>query len=394
MDRPGRTHRALCYSDAAVTVIGLRLKILLIRLRLIGDVVLTTPAIRAIRDVFPDAQLTYVVERYAAPVVEDNPHLDRVLIIPTAQGGLSRVSEDFTLAQQLRHERFDIVVDFHGGPRASWLAWASRAPVRIGYEVVGRSWMYTTAVPRPRELRPRHSVENQWDLLPLVSPALARRPDPARDRVEMRESPTAAARLTERLAALGLSHQHRVIVVHVSAGNPFRRWPADCFVELVTRLGAAGQDRRIILTSGPSEADAATRIGLEARARLGPGQDASVIAGEDFTLPELRSLIGRAALFIGGDTGPLHVAATTDVPILGIYGPTLPIRSTPWRPPSLVSESVEVPEELACRPCDQRRCIPGDFRCLTRLAPELVIQAAERALQRAAHASLTPDQCT
>jgi ADP-heptose:LPS heptosyltransferase len=368
------------------------LKILLIRLRLIGDVVLTTPAIRAIREAFPDATLTYLVERYAAPIVQDNPHLDRVLVIPAATGW-PRFRQDFTLAQQLRHERFDLVVDFHGGPRASWLAWASGAPVRIGYAVKGRSWMYTTVVPRPRELRPRHSVENQWDLLPWVAAALARPADPARDRVEMRESPAAAVTLARRLEALGIAGHHRLIVIHVSAGNPFRRWPAEAFVELVARLGAAGQDRRIILTSGPSEADAAKRIGSDARALLGTGPDASVIAGEDFTLPELRSLIGRASLFIGGDTGPLHVAATTDVPILGIYGPTLPVRSAPWRPSWLVTESVEVPE-VPCRPCDQRRCIPGDFRCLTRLAPDVVIQAAERALTRASRAPLTPDQCT
>src|SRR6266511_1978191 len=195
---------ALCYSDATLTVIGLRLKILLIRLRLIGDVVLTTPAVRAIRQAFPDAQLTYVVERYAAPVVQHNPHLDRVLLIPPATGW-PRLVQDFTLAQQIRHERFDMVVDFHGGPRASWLAWASGAPVRIGYAVKGRSWMYTTVVPRPRELRPRHSVENQWDLLPWISPALARPADPARDRVEMREAPGAADALAHRLAALGVS---------------------------------------------------------------------------------------------------------------------------------------------------------------------------------------------
>jgi ADP-heptose:LPS heptosyltransferase len=368
------------------------LKILLIRLRLIGDVVLTTPAIRAIRQAFPDAELTYVVERYAAPIVQDNPHLDHLLVIEPATGW-PRFTQDFTLAQQLRHQRFDLVVDFHGGPRASWLAWASGAPVRVGYAVKGRSWMYTVVVPRPRELRPRHSVENQWDLLPWVSPALARPADPRRDRVEMRDAPATAAALARRLQALGIGPGHRLIVIHVSAGNPFRRWPAEAFVELVARLGAAGQDRRIILTSGPSEADAAKRISSAARALLGTGRDATVIAGEDFTLPELRSLIGRAALFIGGDTGPLHVAATTDVPILGIYGPTLPVRSAPWRPPELVTESVGVPE-LPCRPCDQRRCIPGDFRCLTRLAPDDVIQAAERALLRASRAPLTPDQCT
>jgi ADP-heptose:LPS heptosyltransferase len=88
-------------------------------------------------------------------------------------------------------------------------------------------------------------------------------------------------------------------------------------------------------------------------------------------------------LFIGGDSGPLHVASTTDVPIVGLYGPTLPVRSAPWRPEELVTESVEL-AELQCRPCDQRQCEPGDFRCLTTLAPDAVSQAAERALSRAA----------
>src|SRR5262249_58666703 len=109
-------------------------------------------------------------------------------------------------------------------------------PVRVGYAVTGRSWMYTIVVPRPRELRPRHSVENQWDLLPFVSPALARPPEPARDRVEMREAPEAAATLTRRLTALGIDARHRLIPIHVSAGNPLRRGPAEPFGQLVARL--------------------------------------------------------------------------------------------------------------------------------------------------------------
>jgi ADP-heptose:LPS heptosyltransferase len=173
---------------------------------------------------------------------------------------------------------------------------------------------------------------------------------------------------------------HRVIVVHVSAGNPFRRWPADFFVALASRLGAADPVRRIILTSGPSEAGAAREIAARAR-EASEGRGDTILTGEEFSLAELRSLVARAALFIGGDSGPLHVASTSDVPIVGLYGPTLPVRSAPWRPASLSTESVEVPD-LPCRPCDQRQCAPGDFRCLTHLVPERVIEAAERALER------------
>jgi ADP-heptose:LPS heptosyltransferase len=99
-------------------------------------------------------------------------------------------------------------------------------------------------------------------------------------------------------------------------------------------------------------------------------------------LQELRALIGRSRLFIGGDTGPLHIAAATATPIVGIYGPTLAARSAPWRSSEATTISIE-PGELPCRPCDQRACAPGDFRCLTTVMPESVIRAAERALAAA-----------
>ena len=72
---------------------------------------------------------------------------------------------DLAAAWHVRRQRFDIAIDLHGGPRSAWLTWASRAPTRIGYAIAGRSWMYTTVVPRAADLAPRHSVVNQWDLL-------------------------------------------------------------------------------------------------------------------------------------------------------------------------------------------------------------------------------------
>lgn len=353
------------------------MNILLIRLRLIGDVVLTTPIPRALKRVFPGARLTYLVEEAASPVVRGNPHLDEVIVV-SKPSGLARIAADVALARRLRRARYDLVIDMHGGPRSSWLAWASGAPQRIGYEIKGRGWMYTRTVARPRELRPRHSVLNQWDLLEAIDGWPGTAPDPATDPVEMAPDAAAEAAIARRLAEAGIGPEHELIVAHVSAGNPFRRWPEPSFTRLVVGLASGSPMRRIILSSGPSDRDAADRIAAAARRELGSAADRVVELGE-FGLAELRALVSRSRLFVGGDTGPLHIAATTATPIVGIYGPTESVRSAPWRDRRLRTESVEV-SGLACRPCDQRVCVPGDFRCLTTLRPEEVLSAAERAL--------------
>ena len=357
---------------------GLLMKVLLIRLRLIGDVVFTTPIPRAVKRVFPDAHLAYLVEEAAAPVVAHNPHIDEVIVIRRARGW-ERLRDDVALARRLRRARYDVVVDLHGGPRSSWLAWASGARQRIGYDVQGRGWMYTTRVARARELRARHSVVNQWDLLEAIEGWPKISPQPAEDAVDMPEDPAAVRSIERRLAAAGIDAAHELIVAHVSAGNPFRRWPEPAFTELLTRLAQGSERRRIIVSSGPSDREASQRITTAARERLGGAAGRIVDFGE-FDLGELRALIGRSRLFVGGDTGPLHIAATTRTPIVGIYGPTLPARSAPWRDRGIPTESVEL-HGLACRPCDQRECAPGDFRCLTSLKPEDVISAAERVLR-------------
>jgi lipopolysaccharide heptosyltransferase II len=353
-------------------------RILLVRLRLIGDVVFTTPAIRALAQRFPDAHIIYVVETGAFPVVAGNPHVAEVVTVPHVRGW-RRVIDDARLARRLRAARVDLAIDFHGGPRSAWLTWASRAPRRVGYDVQGRTWMYTHVVHRPRELRPRHSVENQWDLLAVVDPAFARPADPVVDRVEMAVNPAGRAAIERRLTAWGVPTGARVIAIHVTAGNPFRRWPESSFAELAGSLAAADAGRWVVLAGGPSDHDATSRVLAAARARAGQAAH-RIVDGEGMSLGELRALMDRAALFIGGDSGPLHVASTSDVPIVGLYGPTLPARSAPWRPRTLPTASVDA-GDLPCRPCDQRVCAPGDFRCLTGVPAAAVRAAAERLLE-------------
>jgi lipopolysaccharide heptosyltransferase II len=354
------------------------MNLLLVRLRLIGDVVFTTPLLRALRRHHPDARITYVVESHAAPVVQNNPHLDELIILPRRRG-LSRVADDFRFARALRSRRFDVAIDLHGGPRSAWLTWASGAPRRIGYSIPGRAWMYTDRVERPPDLGASHSVENQWALL---QPLGIGTPNPVDDAVEMVADPAAATRVAERLRTIGVSAAHPLVVLHVSAGNPFRRWPEASFVSLIVSLVRRDPSRRVVITAGPSDAAAADRVGSEARRLLGPLAMALPEAG-DFDLAELRALIAQASVYIGGDSGPAHVASTTRTPIVELLGPTLAGRSRPWRDPRWYSETVDV-GDLPCRPCSQRTCVPGDYRCLTGISSEQVALAVERALTHGA----------
>jgi ADP-heptose:LPS heptosyltransferase len=237
--------------------------------------------------------------------------------------------------------------------------------------------MYTDLVERAPDLSSRHCVENQWDLLAALGIA---DPTPAADPVEMRTDANAGWRAEQRLRALGISPAQPFVVLHVSAGNPFRRWPESSFVALIVSLVHRDHSRRVLVTSGPSDAAAALRVAEEARRILGPLAPAVPDVG-DVDLAELHALTARAAVYIGGDSGPAHIASTTRTPIVELLGPTLPGRSRPWRDPQWYSETVDA-GDLPCRPCSQRRCVPGDFRCLTGITAEQVAAAAERAIQQ------------
>ena len=352
------------------------MNILLIRLRLIGDVVFTTPAIGAVRRKFPAARITYLVEAPAEPVVRHHSGIDEVIVVERPRG-LARLHYDLALARRLRARRFDLVIDFHGGPRSGFLAWATRAPQRIGYDLPGRGWCYTTRVGWSRSLvPPRHSVLNQWALLEPLGIDAA---DRARDAVTMPLDPDAVRRVDQRLGTAGIDRDARVIVLHVSAGNPFRRWPASSFASAAATLAAEDASRRIVITSGPSESAAAEAVAEEAR-RLAAGAASRIVRTGEFDLAELRALVDRASLYIGGDSGPLHIAATTRTPIVALFGPTLPDRSMPWRDPSIGAIAIDG-GDLPCRPCHQRHCVPGDFRCLTAISPTMVVKAAEQLLK-------------
>jgi len=239
-------------------------RVLLIRLRLIGDVVLSTPVIRALRRAFPDATLSYLVERDAAAVVAGNPHLNEVIIVERTNG-LARIADDLRLAWRLRRARYDVVIDMHGGPRSSWLTLATGAPQRIGYDIPGRQWMYTRTVRRARELRPRHSVVNQWDLLSAIEGWIAAPPEPARDAVEMPVDEAADRRMSARLRGAGVQPYYVLIVLHVIPSSPLRRRSQSAFAAVVSRLVRDAPALRFELSTALSDRPAADRITAHTR---------------------------------------------------------------------------------------------------------------------------------
>ena len=190
--------------------------------------------------------------------------------------------------------------------------------------------------------------------------------------------PDAILAVDRRLAAAGVAADEEIAVLHVSARSPFRRWPLTSFVETAVSL-ASRTGRRVIVTSGPSEGTAANDVIAAARDALPPGSRERVLACGDFTLAELRALARAERGVHRRRQRPLHIAATTRVPIVALFGPTPSARSAPWRDPALPVALIEV-DGLPCRPCDQRVCAPGDFRCLTRIDAPRVVSAAERVL--------------
>jgi len=335
-------------------------KILLIRLRRIGDIVMTTRATAALKQALPGSSLTYVVEEPFRRLVEGNPHLDEVLVVPPHQGIVSFL----LFIRRLRRERYDLAIDFHGGPRASRIAWLSRARVKVGYELKHKGFLYNVRVPRSHQGNPVHSVENHLNLVRAAGISVE-------DPLPPLSLPPARKEEADRIEGFWTDHGlpgAKVVVLHIGAGNQFRDWGASNLAALADRL-AVLQDVRMILVGATQDMSRAENI-----RKTRPKKILS-LAGK-INLIELREVIARAALFVGPDSGPMHIAATTRAPIVALFGPTLPANFAPWK-----AEATLIEKPMDCRPCKQRQCLTEDFRCLRSITVAEVFTACTQYLQ-------------
>ncbi len=329
---------------------------------------MTAPAVAILRRALSGARLAYLVDAPYARLVEGHPDLDETIVAAGGEKGF------FDLVRRLRRGRFDAVVDFHGGPRASRLAFLSGAPVRAGYEIPWRNFIYGVRIPRSGpDGAAVHSAVNHANLARALLKRLGA-DDGLTDVPPLRlpaARPSERARLDDLLAARGLAPAGPgFAVLHIGAGNAFRDWGEANFLDLARRL-AERTGLRVILAGGAEDRARAASI-------LAGGPPGTRSLAGDLNWAELRDLISRAALFAGPDSGPMHVAASTATPIVAIFGPTSPAHFAPWR-----QERVRIVEKaMDCRPCRQRDCPTGDIRCLRSVTAAEVLEACLDVLKR------------
>jgi lipopolysaccharide heptosyltransferase II len=331
-------------------------KILIIRLRRIGDIIMTTPAVSALRKGFPDAFISYVVEEPYKNLVEGNPALDKIIVIEKGQS-----KKDFIkLIHQIRKEKYDVVLDFHGGPRASMITLLSKARLKIGHRIRYRNFIYHIKIPRKPKTGYSHSVENHLNFVKALginvdTPPLLYLPPAQKKEAE---------KVEKFLDENGLEG-FKVITIHISAGNRFRDWGVENWNQLI-HLFSKNPRVKIVLIGANEDRIAEEKILKECK------RTAHSLVGK-LNLREVRELIDQSSLFVGPDSGPMHIAASTSTPIVALFGPTLPANFAPWQAIATLIE-----KKLDCRPCKQRNCIHEDFRCLRSIKPEEVYQACLR----------------
>jgi len=337
-------------------------RILIVRLSAIGDTVHTMPVACALRERFPDAMLAWVVEQRASALVEGHAALDELVTLP--RGWLKSPSVVWQLRRRLRAMRIEIAIDAQGLAKSAVAAWLSGARRRIGFG--GRwgrelsTWLNTETV----DTGSGHAVDRNVALLrplEIESPTIRFQvPESASDRV-------AVERLIRELGVEG-----GYAMIAAGAGWPSKRWPSDRFAAVASYLSASWGLPTLVSWGSESERGVADEIagGSPGAARRLP----------KVSLPQLAAIARRAQLFVGSDTGPLHIAAAVGTPCVGLYGPWPAAEHGPYgeghialqkgflrgstrqrrRASPAYIEAITV--EMACRACDEilrRRCAPS-----------------------------------
>ncbi len=317
----------------------------------IGDVVMATPAVRALRQGHPTARLVAVARPYVLDVLGGAPWFDAIL--PFERG----------VSRQLRREQIDLAVLFPNSFRSALVAWIGGCRRRIGFRRYGRGFLLTD------RLEPLRDGRGQLKPTPILDDynLLAQRagcPWPG-CRMELFTTPAdeeAADRVWQR-------HGLRGEVICLNPGAAFgaaKHWPAESFARLARDL-VARRGCRVLVLCGPSERDLARAI-----------EQAGVnsLADEALSLGLTKALVRRCALLVTTDSGPRHFAAAFGRPVVTLFGPThIAWTETYYR------SAIHLQKKVPCGPCQLRVC-PLDHACMRQLGPEEVLRAAELLLAR------------
>lgn len=325
------------------------LRILCVRFSSIGDVLLTTPLVRALHRRHPDAELYFVTKQAMAPLVVENPHLTQVIEL----GAKERIAD---LARRLRVFRPTHALDLHGSLRSTALRWL--VPCQwSGYSK--RKFARTTLIAtkinmygKPVPVAERYfEAARELDVQPDGGPP------------EFFLAPAARTHMAHWLAEVGLDPKPFAVIAP-GAAHATKRWPIAHWQALTDRLRQLGYG--VVAVGGPQDRELVDALG----ARV-------VNVASEFTLQETGACLARAAVLVSGDTGVMHMASGVGTPVVALFGPTVePFGFFPYTKRATVLE-----RDLSCRPCSAmgtERCPLGHHRCLQDILPEQVADAVQR----------------
>jgi heptosyltransferase-2 len=322
----------------------------------VGDAIMALPALRAVRKKFPDARIAIVARPYVADVYRDQRICDE--FIPyDAKGEHHGVRGRERLAAQLRVNRFEVALLLQNAFEAAWLAWRAGIPERIGYARDGRSPLLTKAikVPKTGEI-PSHEKFYYLELLHRAGWIDQLQDEPL---ITLHVSDLARRRAAQILLNEGSSPN--AIRIAVGAGASYgsaKCWPPRRFARVLNEIHLQA-DSDIILFGTPTEAAVSDVIAADLRR-------APIDLTGKTSIADLPALLSQCQIFLGNDSGAMHVAAAVGLPVVAIFGPTDPFGTAPVTPRSTI-----VQQTPFCSPCFLRRC-PIDHRCMTAVTPEMV----------------------
>jgi heptosyltransferase-2 len=326
-------------------------KILIRSTNWVGDAIMALPALRAVRARFPEAEITILAKPYVAFIYKDQNVCDKIASVD----GKRDIVED------LRAEKFDVALLLQNAFQSAWFTWRAGIPERIGYARDGRSLLLTKAVatPKPGEI-PGHEQFYYLELLRRIG-WLDSLPNESFIKLEVPEENRQQA--AEFLLSSGAKRDSLRIAIGAGASyGAAKCWPPDRFAELANRLHAE-TEVEVILFGTRAEAPVSSAIAA------GMHRPPIDLTGKT-AINDLPALLSQCHLFIGNDSGAMHVAGAVGLPVVAVFGPTDPFGTAPVTPRCSI-----IQERPYCSPCFLRRC-PTDHRCMTRLTPEMVEAAA------------------
>ena len=340
------------------------MKLLIRATNWVGDAIMALPALQAVRKRFPQAEIAILALPYVADIYRGQGVADE-LIGYDRQGQHAGIQGKEQLAAELKAKNFATALLLQNAFDAAWIVWRAGIPERIGYDRDARGLLLTNAirVPRAGEI-PAHET---FYYLELVKRAGWIDALPDVSEISLLVTDQQSLRAEEKLQSFGA--RRGAVRVAVGAGASYgsaKCWPPERFAVAINRL-LSERKAEIILFGTPAEAavSAAIQAGLD--------QTALDLTGKT-EIAELPALLSRCTVFLGNDSGAMHVAAAMGLPVVAVFGPTDPCGTAPVTPRCAI-----VQEKPYCSPCFLRKC-PTDHRCMTAIAPQRVSDGVLRAL--------------